>query len=624
MLKRIIEESKRPAIVLALDNSRSVGSILSSDEKKVFFEDISVMKEQLETKYDVTTYSFGKEVTQLASDSLTYTDDITDLSSALQYINDIYEGEHLGAVVLATDGIYNTGQSPLYASIPSHIPIHGIALGDTTRRRDIVLQAVLHNEVAYLNDQMITQVDIKGINASNQNVILTVEKESNGSYEQLDRRTISLRSNDFFKTEDINLSFEDPGVQHYRYSVSTVPNESNQSNNRKDIYIEVLDARQEIGIIAAAPHPDVAAFKQLLEENKNYQVVIFYENPSASELANLDLVILHNLPSDTRNLRAVINTLDNRKTPRMYVIGGKSSFAQFNQLQNLVTINGRPGSSNDAQPDIESSFENFTLSDGLKNSISRYPPLSSPFGEYLLTGNVQTLMYQNIGDITTDFPLLSFADVDDVKTAFLFGNDIWRWKLYDYLQNENFGIISELIDKTIIYTSTKEDKRKFRVSTSNNVYYTSDEIILSAELYNNNYELINDPEVVTKIIAKSYVLDIGRLGAGSYTYSAETIFNSERYTAEGRFVVREVQFELYDLEAQHNLLYALSTRSNGSISYLDQVDALTDRLLNADDIKPVLYQNVISKPLLDSNWLFLLLVIPLILEWVLRRYHGSL
>lgn len=638
LLKKLIQETKRPSIAIVTDNSRSVGTWLDQSGNQALHTNIGALSSGLGEKYDVTTYSFGEDISLLEADTMSYDQDITNITSSLQYISDVYEGENLGAVILATDGIYNGGQNPLYASLPSNIPVHSIALGDTTKRKDASVQTILHNEVAYLNDEMITQVDIKAINASNQTLLLTIEKETGSGYITVETRNIKAQGNDFFATEEIKLTFKEVGIVHYRYRISSLTNEINRSNNRKDIYIEVLDARQDIGIIAASPHPDITALKQILEQNKNYQVKLYFDNPSSSELSGMDFAILHNLPSGSRNINSLLTSLNNRATPRMFIVGEKTNLTKFNQVQSLITIKGSRGSSNDAQGEVDGSFENFTLSETLKSEIKRYPPLSSPFGEYTSNGSLQTLLHQRIGDITTDFPLLSFADVDGVKSAYLLGTDIWRWKLFDYLQNENFNLITELIDKTIIYTSTKEDKRKFRVNSNSNVYLTNDNVTLTAELYNNSYELVNGPEAVIQLRDaegnsydytfskndKIYALELGKISPGSYRYTAETIFNGDQYTAQGKFVVREIQYEMYDLEAQHSLLYALADKTNGSVTYPGQLSTLTDQLLSSDSIKPVIYQNVITKPLMDSKWLFFLLVVPLILEWLLRRYHGSL
>src|SRR5687768_18069533 len=42
--------------------------------------------------------------------------------------------------------------------------------------------------------------------------------------------------------------------------------------SQRDFFIEVIDSRQQVLLIANAPHPDIAVLKNLLESNPNYQV----------------------------------------------------------------------------------------------------------------------------------------------------------------------------------------------------------------------------------------------------------------------------------------------------------------------------------------------------------------
>ena len=638
MIKSVLEESKSPSVVILKDNSLSVGNWVEERDDLNIEGSLSQLSSELSEKYQVDEYFFGENAVAAQEDTIIYSQEITNLSDVLSYVKDIYEGENLGAIILASDGIYNQGQNPLYSSSQNNIPIYSIALGDTTQRKDVLVQNVLYNEVAYLNDEMLTQVDVRAFNTANQNLRLTVEREDNGAYTNIYSETIRATSDDFFTTINIPLAFDQPGINHYRYRLRGVDGEQNSSNNRKDIYIEVLDARQEIAILGAAPHPDLSALKQLLEQNKNYNISIFTELPSNSELADFDLVFFHQLPARGKNIRNIITSLDNRKIPRVYFVGPQTNINVLNGLQNSVSVSGNQGNSNDSQAQINSNFKNFTISETLKNSINRFPPLASPFGTYNLKGNVETFLYQTIGGISTDFPLLSFSDEEGIKTAFFFGADVWRWKLFDYLQNENFDLITELIDKVSIYVSTKEDRRKFRVSTVETVYFTNEPIVFQAELYNDNYELVNEAEVQLQLFDQegnkfdytfsksndSYVLDVGTLGPSTYRYTATTTFNGERFEASGRLVVREIQFELYDLEARHNLLFALAQQSGGGVFYPENIADISNQLINQDVIKPIIYQSSISRPLLDFNTLLFALVALLGLEWFIRRYSGTL
>jgi len=638
-IRQLITETKKPSVVMLFDNSQSVDRWLQKVGDNNISEALHELGSSLSTDYHIDTYAFGDGIHSRSIDSLTYQAQSTDISGAIGYVTDVYEGEHLGAIILASDGIYNSGQNPLYTGLSAQIPIYSVALGDTSVRRDLSIQSVLHNEVAYLNDEMITQIDIKGINTSGQSTRLVVEKENeSGGYDQIHTENINLIGNDFFTTIAVNLEFDQVGIQHYRYRLSGLSNESNVTNNTQSVYIEILDARQQIALIAGAPHPDITAIKSLLSANKNYDLSIHYEVPNRAEIIQFDLVILHDLPSPILNISGLLTTLDQTKTPRVYILGGGISKSDFNRVQSLVTIEGGNSPASNTQAIIDDDFDYFTISDALKGQLSRYPPLASPYGTYDVNGAVRTLLYQSIGGIATDFPLLSFADIEGIKTCYIFGADLWRWKLYDFLQNENFEIISELLDKSILYTSTREDKRKFRVSSAKNVYLINDDIIFSAELYNNSYELINEAEVSISLSTandskydytfsrsqSSYTLNAGQLDAGKYSYEATTTFNGEKFAAEGSFVVQDIQYELFDLEAKHDIMLGLAAQTNGLVVYPEAITSLADVLKNQKKIKPVIYQNEVSKSLIENKWALLLLLIPLILEWAIRRYQGSL
>jgi len=199
-------------------------------------------------------------------------------------------------------------------------------------------------------------------------------------------------------------------------------------------------------------------------------------------------------------------------------------------------------------------------------------------------------------------------------------------------------VISEIIDKSIVYTSTKDDKRKFRVNSSDNIYQENDEVRIVGELYNSNYELINDPEAYLTItneageefsytFSKSnngYALNAGVFVPGRYSYIASTTHAGEQYEDTGKFSVRRIEVEKSNLQANHNVLHALAAKSSGKVFYPDQINLLQEELLGNDQMKPILYQNVVNRSILDLKWLLGLLLLSLVLEWFLRRYFGRL
>jgi hypothetical protein len=90
------------------------------------------------------------------------------------------------------------------------------------------------------------------------------------------------------------------------------------------------------------------------------------------------------------------------------------------------------------------------LSDNTLTALSKFPPLHSFFGDYKTNPAIRSVFNQKINTIKTEFPLLGFIDDNGVKHGFLCGEGIWRWKLYDFLQNQNnFNVV----DRVEAYTS---------------------------------------------------------------------------------------------------------------------------------------------------------------------------
>lgn len=637
IFKTTEEEAKKPTIAIIQDASQSIDEWTQVNDP-TYLDKLKVLSTGLQTKYQVDNYAFGNNIVKVNLDSIRLNKQLTNIDQALQYISDVYEGDNLGAVILATDGIFNDGKSPLYTKFNHLAPINSIALGDTTRQNDLILKRVLHNEIGYLNDRIAIQADIQAYDSPNGRTTLTVQKKNNDIWTNVYKKDIAIQGDNFFTTEDIELDLNQVGIAQFRIALTPLNGEKNRQNNQRDIFIDVLDARQNIWILANAPHPDLGSLKQLLERNKNYEVTISYELPANGQLRNIDLVIFHNLPSSKTPINGIMTQMDQLLIPRMFILGNQVNLPSFNNVQKVVNIKGQDGVVNESQGILVEKFSNFIITPELSKRVKVYPPLSSPFGEYQFNVPVSTLILQRIGNISTDYPMLSFSDQNGIKTTYLFGEGLWRWKYFDYIENGNFEIIGELIDKSILYTSTVEDKRKFRVSSSDKVYLDNEDVIFTAELYNNSYELVNESEVFITLRndqnqdfpytfspdGKTYRLNIGTLAAGSYSYQAQTLFNGEKFEIKGKFIVKEIQYELYDFQANHNVLYSLAQKNEGKVYYSNQMDQLLQDLLADESLKPIIYQNQITKSVLDFKWLFALLALLLGAEWFLRRYFGSI
>ena len=630
LLKQIKEQVKKPQVVLLQDKSQSV-----STDGSTYDSDFDALRMSLSETYDVSTYQFGDEIRELA-DTSSADFKTTNISSALQYTYDVFNDQNLGAIIMATDGLYNEGKNPMYLNTGFKAPLYTIGLGDTTIRKDLFIKNVLYNKIAYLGDKFNLQVDVQAFNAARSSTRLRVRRESGGKFTEVSREAIRIDKNKFFTTKTLTLEATEPGVTRYRVSLTGIDDEISTVNNTQDIYIEVIDSRLKILLLANAPHPDMAALKQILGDNKNYEVEVKYADTN-DEINNYDFYLFHNLPSRKHNLSNIIPTIDRRKVPRLYMVGAQTNLSQFNNYQNTVDIVGNNANQNEVQPILNPSFPLFNIDDQSKNKIERFAPMLAPFGDYKLGPKSEVLFYQKVRKIDTEYPLFAFSDDNGIKTGVIAAEGIWKWKLFDYLQYQNFDVVSDIIDKTFVYTSVKEDKRRFRASVSKNLFKENENIYFDAELYNNSYQLINDPEASIIIkdsegksfnysfskTANAYALDAGRFPEGSYRYTASTLVDGQNLTQSGKFTVQSIQLELFNMTADHGLLKNLSQKYGGQFYHATDINRLQAALTSPDnEIKPTVYATTSTKPIIHFKWIFGVLFFFIVVEWFLRRFFG--
>lgn len=637
LLKPLIESEsqkiEKPIVVIAVDNSESI--LFNADSlfyKSEFPTSISKLKEALAENYQVEVVSFGDQI----NDTLffNYQDKQTDLSMIMNEIESKYFGRNLGAVILAGDGVYNKGQNPLYTNrFIEATTFYTIALGDTNKKKDLSIGNVAHNKLAYLGNDFPIEVVVNADYLKGQNAVVTISR--NGKELAVQQQAI-IGDNEVI-TLPFKIEADKAGKQLYTVELKSLEGEFTLLNNKQQIFIEVLDNKQEILIVSAAPHPDIAAIKYAIEKNINYQVEVINIGDYSGGLDKYSLVILHQVPSTKGGEQKLIGDLNKYKLPVLYFVGGQSNYNAFNQYKTGLTLIGANGST-DAKPVINNGFGNFVVEDGIKDLLPNLPPVQIPFASnYQLTNAVNVLFHQKIGNTSTDFPLIGFNASGDVKVGFMLGEGIWRWKFQDYIKNKNNENFELLISKMIQYLAVKEDKSKFRVF-SESEYLENEKVIFNAELYNDIYELVNDAEVnlivtndegeelPTKTFSKagqSYRLDAGIFGPGQYGYKAITSFEGKNYEVEGEFVVKALKVEYLNTVADHQLLFSLSEKTGGKMYSKEDFDQILDDMEENNKIAAISYVNQELTDVIKWGWILLLIIFLLSLEWFLRKRYGA-
>ena len=630
LIKNVIRNVEKPIIIVAQDNSQSL--LINKDSnyyKSDYKKELENFQQKVERKYLVKSYLFGDKVLEASAPN--FKDKQTNIADLFTEIENKFSGRNLGAIILATDGIYNEGTNPYYNINNFNAPIYSIALGDTNVRQDLIIKKVNNNKYAYLGNTFPIEVVVEAKQFKNKQALLSISKDG----KLLSSQNINITNNSFFQTIPFQLNANQKGLNQYTIQLKPLQGEITLSNNVQDVFIEVLDGQQQILLLAAAPHPDISAIRKSIEKNENYECDVSLIEQFNKPLAKYSLVILHNLPSTFSNNK-VITDIVKSDIPVLFVTGTQTNFNAFNALQAGVSIFPNSNKFNECQAAFNKGFSLFTTSEKFVNSISNFPPLQTAFASFKTSNSCVNLFNQKNGNIVTNDPLITFNTNNTKKIGIICGDGLWRWAISDYQENKSFDVFNEFISKTIQFLAAKEDKSFFRVSTNNN-YLENENIEFNAELYNDSYELINDKEINLTITnskgkqfqfafspnGNSYKLNAGLFPPGKYSYLASAKNGTKNYNQSGKFTVTALVAEASNTVANHSLLYQIANKTNGKVYYKNQFDKLLTELENRADIKPIIFIENQLNDAINLKWILFLILSLLSLEWFIRKRSGG-
>ncbi|MDR3694358.1 hypothetical protein [Mucilaginibacter sp.] len=632
LVKTVSYNPQKPLVLVLQDNSQSVNLFAPSKSLPVgeTLDALSGLKKELGNDYDVREFHFNKDV----ADGLTkdFSGKQTDISSALHQLNERFVNQNIGAVVLATDGLYNQGTDPQYEARNIKSTIYTIALGDTIAKRDLLIGNVNYNKTAFLGNDFEIEVLAEAYQAKGETMHLAVTEDGR----QVSAQNIEISSNDFHKVVPLKLNADKKGTRKYNISIAPVKNEISTQNNSETIYVDVLDAKQKILLVYDGPHPDISVIRQSIQNNRNYEVKTSLLSDLASvKPGDYSLLILFQVSATGNN---ILQNLIKAKVPVWYMVGAQSNLQAFDQGQQLVKISSGQEQMQEVFARPTADFTDFTLSDSTRNKITAFPPLLAPYGSYSSPPSGSTLLKQKIGSVETSYPLLSFGDEGGERIAVLTGEGLWRWQLAEYQKYGNHHALEELFGQGVQYLTANANRQRFIVYPSKRVFDEDENVLLNAELYNDALELINTPDVKVNLKSEkgkdysflftranqNYQLNAGTLPVGEYSYSASTKIGDKVFNSSGQLTVKPLNLEARQSAANHQLLRTIAKQSGGQMLQPFQIGQLANLIRKNENVKTVVYEDKRYSDPVDVKWVFVLILLLLSTEWFLRKREGEI
>ena len=587
--------------------------------------------------------------TRLPGDSVAFRGERTDIAGALARVEADFAGRNLRGVVLVSDGRVTDGRNPAYLAERFSVPIWSAVAGDSLSSRDLRLERVVTNDVAYVGSPLPIQAGVRATGLAGQTAPVTVS--SGGRV--VGRQSVAVPADGAEAVVDLEVTPTAPGLRRYTVTAGPLAGEATTRNNRRTVTVRVLSDERRVLLVAAGPSPDLAALRATLEADRSLAVTVrtqrapgqFYEGPLPDALGRFDLLVLAGYPgaaADDRHRPPAGRGRRGRPARRVRARRPPPTSARWRRRSGEVlpvTPQAvRPGAVEVSLAPTAAGEDHPVLDVGVPSDrLSALPPLALSPSRWALQPGARVLASVRRGGTVLDAPLLVVRQSGAVRSAALLGAGSWRWRTLPDDLGDLRGVYGRLLDRLVRWTTATRDRRPVRVRPDRALFGERDRVTFSGQVYGESLAPVDGARVVLTVRGPGgastetmrslgngrYAADLGVRAPGTYTFTAEATASGAALGSDrGSFGVGRLAAEFREPGADPALMRQLATRSGGAVVGLDTlgafVQSLRDRGALAD--RPLVRED--ETPLLDL-WPLLVLAISLLaVEWVWRKRLG--
>lgn len=611
---------EKPNLVLAVDNSASMGH-LGADESAADFAKAILTDKELQKRFDIHSFTFGKEMKR--SDQFSFDEKQTNIPRVFQNLDALYD-QKTAPTILITDGNQTLGEEAVYAAKRFSQPVYPVIAGDTTQYLDLKISRVNFNKYTFLNNRFPIEVfaNFSGDEAvrskleviSGNNVIFSKEV----AFDESNPSEVILAE----------IPASSVGVHTYEVRLSSLEGEKNLDNNSKRFAIEVIDEKSKVLILYAVLHPDLGAIKKAIESNQQREAIIESVKTGVSKMADFELVILY---QPNRDFEIVLEELEIQGQNYWIITGPETDWRFLNQhistFQQEIT-----NQSEGYFPVYNEDFSAFQIDD---IGFSSFPPLQGNFGSLQAKVAFDALLYRKMQGLETSDPLMAVVDQKDRKMAYLFGADIWKWRSHVFQEKSSFEEFDNFINKLVQYLSLRKKKERLSIFYEP-LYENSESVIITAEYFDKNFIFdpranlmlnLKDPNGQNKqlplTLNKSrYEINLSSIAAGKYYFTVSV--EGENLSKSGKFELIPFDVEKQFVRANFETMANMAANQDKELFFLNDFERLKQLLLQDDSYIPVQKSRQNNVPLIDWYYLLGLIALFLTAEWFLRKYYGQI
>lgn len=659
---------KEPKLAVLLDNSLSMAQRDAGTNRNTQYRDAyeksgftEIGGENLEVAYFDSDVKYVNNfiTNNFNYDSLRKNGQLTDISKALRWVNSSFAEDNIQAVLLFTDGEFNAGINPVYDADAFDKPVYIIGIGDSSEPKDVSIQSVLMNEVAYIDNPVPVNINIK-INGFTGGSLKLALLDNGVKFAEQD---ITVNQNQKVYSALMEYKPKTEGLHKITANISSLTGELTLKNNSLTEFIKVLKNKRKISILAGAPSADIPFIKNVVNKEKGVEISSFIQKkgaefydkaPTAADLMESEIIILIGFPisSTPPTVMASLKTALERGKSLLFVAAQNTDYNKLKVIEEYLPFRTTTSRPNEflALPDFrqQSLASPLLRVTGTEKDLelwNQLPPLFKTETFVEVKPESEVLSYIKINNAPLKEPLIMTRTFRNQKTIALMGYGLYRWKLVGYAQEvaknrkDTPDLLDILINNSFRWLSVDQDNKNVRIKTTKK-HYTSNEIVeFIAQVYDASYTPVDNAIVnvsikggrenreitLSSLSNGRYHGSIEGLAGGQYSFTGDVLVNNNKLGSDnGNFNVGEINLEFMNLKLNTSLLRNLADRTGGRFYFAKDAAKFLDDLKNDPKFKPKAITLRDELAIWNLPYILGLSILFFAVEWFLRKKFGLL
>jgi len=642
----IHREKLQSGIYLFVDNSNSIAVKDSSQRVKQIKNLVNSLSKINPANAKVLL--FGSKIDSLAPDNLSginLSETRTNFSKIIEKINS--NNNHINSAVIVSDGIITDGSDPSYEAEKLQIPLFTVAIGDSAQKNDISVYNIVSNQIIYAGKQTQIEVLIKnlGFGGKTSNVSLYEEGKLISSQKVI-LNELGLNKVYF------NYKAVTGGEKKMNVFITPLEGEESKINNNKVFYLNILDTKLKVCIIAGSPSADVSAISTSLETDKNIQVKKliqvstdkFWNDVKPTAVDSADVLFLIDFPtvnSPYNLIEKVFSSIEKLNKPYFIMISSGVDLTKLKTYEKLLpfSINTSNGGTIKVQSElISDNYSAYFSNSGNKKEIcNNLPPVVQFAAGFTSKPGSNVLVKSNVRNMNLNNPLIVTRNIGMQRVFSILAGDIWNWELQTADRYPEFYV--NFINDIVKWLDASQKNKQFNITTNKKTYFQNEQVEFTAELYDHTFNPIDTANISLKISGKGhktslnfspqgngiYTLNYSSVETGDFSYEGTTGINGSYIKSNfGRFSIEEMQSEKLDTQMKPSFLKSLAKATNGMYYSIDDYSNLNDRLIKINNNHQKEYTTKNEFRIWGNKLILIILICLFAIEWIIRKRAGMI